>query len=56
MPFQSTSQMRFAFATKKPWAKRWADETPDIEGLPKKKRTSPRRKAVMKMLGKLTKH
>lgn len=27
MPFKSKAQWRFAFANKKPWAKKWAHET-----------------------------
>lgn len=43
MPFQSTAQQRFAFATGQPWAKRWANET-DFSKLPKRvKRIRSRR-------------
>jgi hypothetical protein len=27
MPFRSKAQQRFAFATKQPWAKKWAKKT-----------------------------
>jgi len=27
MPFRSKKQQKFAFATKQPWARRWAHET-----------------------------
>lgn len=40
MPFQSKAQQRFMFATMPTVAKRWADHTPDIKGLPAKKTTS----------------
>jgi hypothetical protein len=46
MPFRSTAQQRFAFATGQPWAKRWADET-DFSKLPKRAKRKP--------LGKRTK-
>jgi hypothetical protein len=36
MPFKSDAQRRFAFATKQPWAKKWADETPKGADLPEK--------------------
>ena len=36
MPFKSKAQVRFAFATKKPWAQQWADETASIKALPEK--------------------
>jgi hypothetical protein len=35
MPFRSQAQQRFAFGTKQPWAKRWANET-DFSKLPKR--------------------
>jgi 2'-5' RNA ligase len=38
MPFQSTSQQRFAFGTHQPWARRWAKQT-NFKRLPYKKRT-----------------
>ena len=31
MPFKSTSQMKWAFANKMPWAQEWADKTKQKE-------------------------
>lgn len=36
MPFRSQAQMKWAFANKKPWAKEWADKTPNPGSLPLK--------------------
>jgi hypothetical protein len=35
-PYKSKSQMRWAFATKQPWAARWAKHTPNMKNLPNK--------------------
>lgn len=43
MPFQSTAQQRFAFATRQPWAERWAAET-DFLKLPKRAQKRLRQK------------
>jgi hypothetical protein len=37
MPFRSKAQWRFAFATHKSWARRWAHETPSYRALPRRK-------------------
>lgn len=50
MPFRSTAQQRFAFATSQPWAKRWAAET-DFDTLP----AHASRKRKGKKYGKRTK-
>lgn len=39
MPFVSRRQQRWAFANKKPFAKRWAKETPSFAALPERKDT-----------------
>lgn len=44
MPFQSKQQMRWAFATKQPFAKRWAKMT-DTKALPKYKAAAKRASA-----------
>ena len=38
MPFKSKAQMKFAFATKQPWAAKWAEETGNMKKLPNKKK------------------
>lgn len=40
MPFKSSSQQKWAFATKQPFAKRWAKETPNMKKLPEKVKQS----------------
>lgn len=50
MPFKSKAQQRFAFATKQPWAKKWADHTPDMEDLPERKKSV--RKAALRKIAK----
>ena len=35
--FRSKAQWRWAFATKKPWARRWAHGTPSFKALPRRK-------------------
>ncbi len=37
MPFKSKAQQRWMFKNKPEMAKEWADETPDIKGLPERK-------------------
>lgn len=46
MPFVSKKQARFAFGTKQPWAKEWADKT-DFSKLPEK---VSKKKKCLKML------
>ena len=43
MPFQSKAQARWAFATKQPFAEKWAHATPDIKALPQHVRPGHRR-------------
>jgi hypothetical protein len=38
MPFRSKKQWRWAFVTKKPWARRWARETKSFKRLPRRKK------------------
>ncbi len=38
MPFQSQAQMKYMFANMPAMAKRWAQETPNIKSLPRKKK------------------
>ena len=57
MPFKSMAQMRGAFGgylgpEMKAKAKQWADETPDIKGLPYHKKVMSVRLANMKKMGK----
>lgn len=37
MPFRSKAQWRWAFATRKTWARRWAHETASYKALPRNK-------------------
>lgn len=37
MPFKSKAQWRWAFATHKSWARRWAHSTPSYHALPRNK-------------------
>jgi hypothetical protein len=37
MPFKSKAQAKWMFANKPQMAKKWADHTPNIKALPKKK-------------------
>lgn len=38
MPFKSESQRRWMFSKKPEMAKEWAEDTPDMKGLPDKKK------------------
>ncbi|AEG14708.1 hypothetical protein Desku_1121 [Desulfofundulus kuznetsovii DSM 6115] len=38
MPFKSKRQWRWAFATKQPWAREWAEKTKSFKALPERKR------------------
>jgi hypothetical protein len=49
MPFDSKKQQRWAFATKQPFAKRWAKET-DFPELPERKRKA-KHLALKKIMG-----
>lgn len=40
MPFKSKKQWRWAFATRKTWAERWAKQTRSYKSLPTRKRGS----------------
>jgi hypothetical protein len=45
MPFTSLKQEKWAFATKQPWARRWAKQTDESklpDYVPAKKREKPR--------------
>jgi hypothetical protein len=50
MPFKSKSQQKWMFATHPEMARRWADETPNIKGLPKY--VGKRKKKLPKYRGK----
>lgn len=43
MPFKSKAQMRWAYATHQPFAKKWAHKTRSIKKLPNKVRRKKRR-------------
>lgn len=44
MPFKSKSQMRYAFATNKPFAVEWAEKTKNINKLPEHIKSKPKKK------------
>jgi hypothetical protein len=44
MPFRSKAQMKWMFANDPKMAKRWADETPNIKGLPSRLKQALKRK------------